>query len=347
MLSSTQNAVRPKPQSPLSRKCCSFTAIFLAFLSLVPRAVAADTNSLEDGARLLAVRVSAIPNLHGPVRLEFSEDAGLASGPGKAWRESFQRELESRHLDLTEDPAAPLLRVAVTATPTQWILAVSARSVDPEEVRLVSLPRSTISAATLPVAPLRIERQPVFASPESILDASSLWNGADGGIELLAYRNGELAALQLDATGAVKHSISLTVAGLHPSRDPHGELNAHGNDVDVLLSGKVCNFSWDPGSDVKCHSAKPVWRGTTVLTPSCDPAGWKIISDGRDWTSPEMLQVVPDGAARAGSAAILSEFPGPVLNINGEQNPTSALVVTRNLRSGNYEVYRITLACGN
>ena len=60
-----------------------------------------------------------------------------------------------------------------------------------------------------------------------------------------------------------------------------------------------------------------------------------------------MLQVVPDGSAREGSAAILSELPGPILNVNGEQNPASALVVTRNLHSGNYEVYRITLACGN
>ena len=98
---------------------------------------------------------------------------------------------------------------------------------------------------------------------------------------------------------------------------------------------------------MKCRPAKPAWRGTAVLAPLCDPAGWKVVSDGRDWTAPEALQVVPVGSARQGSAAMLTELPGPILNVNGEQNPASALVVTRNLRSGNYEVYRITLACGN
>jgi hypothetical protein len=335
------------PQSPFFRKCCSLAAIFLTFLFLGLRAVAAEANSLEDAARLLADRVASIPNLHGPLRLEFSEGGGLAANPGKAWLESFRRELETRHFDLTEDPSAPVLRVAVTATPSQLILAVSARSLDRDEVRFVSLPRALTRPANLPVAPLRIERQLVFESTELILDASSLWNGPEGGIELLAYRKGELTALQLDAAGAVKQSILLTAASLHPSRDPHGELNARGNEVDVLVPGKVCSFIWAPGSEVKCHSAKPVWRGTALLTPSCDSGGWKIVSNGRDWTAPETLQVVPGGGAREGSAAILSEFPGPVLNVNGEQNPASALVVTRNLRSGNYEVYRITLACGN
>jgi hypothetical protein len=61
----------------------------------------------------------------------------------------------------------------------------------------------------------------------------------------------------------------------------------------------------------------------------------------------EVLQVVPDGALRESSAAVLSEFPGPIFGTNGEQNPSSALVVTQNLRTGNYEIYKITLACGN
>jgi hypothetical protein len=44
---------------------------------------------------------------------------------------------------------------------------------------------------------------------------------------------------------------------------------------------------------------------------------------------------------------VLSEFPGPILGTNGEQNPSSVLVVAQNLRTGDYEIYKITLACGN
>jgi hypothetical protein len=199
----------------------------------------------------------------------------------------------------------------------------------------------------MPAVPLRIERQLVFESPEPILDASSWSNGSEGGMVLLAYRNGQLTALQIDRAGAVKQFIPILIADPQPSRDPRGELRVQGTIVDVLLPTKICSFGWASAGEVKCRSVKPVWRGTTVLTPPCDPAGWKIVSEGRDWTVPEVLQVVPDRSARESSAAILSELPGPILNVNGEQNPASALVVTRNLHSGNYEVYRITLACGN
>ena len=343
---SSPSTVFPISEAPFFRRHRNSTLVFLVFLSIAVRAVAADANSLEGATGLLADRVVSIPNLHGPLRLEFATGEGLAAGPGKAWQESFKRELEARHLSLTEDPAAPLLRVAVTATPTEWILAANVRSADHDELRLVSLPRASIAPAVMPAAPLRIERQLVFESTEQILDASSLWNGSEGGVALLAYRNGELTALELDAAGAVKQSVPIVVGDPRPSRDPRGEFSAQGSNIEVLLPGKICSFGWVAG-EVKCRPAKPAWRGTAVLAPLCDPAGWKVVSDGRDWTAPEALQVVPVGSARQGSAAMLTELPGPILNVNGEQNPASALVVTRNLRSGNYEVYRITLACGN
>ena len=337
----------PIPESPFFRKSCSPALILLTFLLLGQSAAAADTNSLDDAILVLVDRVAAIPDLHGPLRLEFATGDGVAASPGKTWQESFKKELEARQLSLTEEQSAPPLRVALTATPTQWILVASVRSSDHDEVRLVSLPRASIRLPAMPAAPLRIERQLVFESPERILDASSLWNGSEGGIVLLAYRNGQLTALQTDRAGAVKQFIPILAADPQPSRDPRGEVSARGTNVEVLLPAKTCSFGWASPSEVKCRVVKPVWRATIVLTPPCDPAGWKIVTDGRDWAVPEMFQVVPDSSAREGSAAILSELPGPILNVNAEQNPASALVVTRNLHSGDYEVYRITLACGN
>jgi len=337
--------VFPIPQSLLLRKSAS--AVFVAFLLLALRTPGADVDSLEDATRLLADRVASIPDLRGPLRVEFNTSDGLASSPGKAWQDLFRKRLEVHNLTLTEDPVAPLLRVAVTATPSQWILAATARPADHDELRLVSLPRAALRSAALPAAPLRIERQLVFESPERILDASSLSHGSEGSLVLLAYRNGELTAFQLDPAGALKQSVPLAAAETRRCRDPHGELNTRNDDADVLLPDKICTFAWASGAAVKCRSAKPEWRGTAVLAPPCDSAGWKVFAGGRDWTTPEVLQLVPNGAAREGSTAMVSELPGPVLNVNREQHPASALVVTRNLRSGNYEVYRITIACGN
>ena len=347
MLSSLQNAVRPKRDCPLLCKFFLLIWFCIAFSALPAHPEPTENASLDDAVRELAERVASIPNLHGPVRIQFFQDANFASDTGKNWQDTFRQEIEKHRLAISEEPGASLLRVGLSETPTELVLAASARVGEKDEVRLLTLPRSTFRAANLPVAPIRVERQLVYQSSERILDASSPWNGTEEGMALLAYRNAELSAIRLDAAGQVTQTVSLTAAGARASRDPRGELIVHGNDAVVLLAGKSCQFSWTAAAEAKCHSAKPTWRSSTVLTPSCDVGGWKLLADGSDWTTPDVLQVVPDGSLREGSAALLSDFPGPILGINGEQNPASALVVTRNLRTGNYEVYKITLACGN
>ena len=329
---------------------CSFSLVLSLFLALsvfVPQSASQESISLDDAVRQLAERVATIPNLHGPVRLQFLQDSNFSSDTGKDWQETFRKEIERRHLSVNDDPAAGLLRVGLAETPTQLVLSASARVAEKDEVRLITFPRANFRAANLPVAPVRLEKQLVYQTPDLILDASPLWNGAQSGMVLLTDHDAALSILRLDATGAVQQSISLTPAGALITRDPHGELTLRSDDASVLLPGKICEFTWPTPAEAKCHSAKTTWRGPTVLTPSCDAGGWKLLADGSDWTTPDLLQAVPDNSSQKGSAAILSDFPGPILCINGEQNSSSALVVTRNLRTGNYEVYKITLACGN
>ena len=347
VLSSLQNAVRLLLARLL---VCSFSLVlplFLALSIIAAQSISQESISLDDAVRQLAERVAGIPNLHGPVRLQFLQDANFASDTGKDWQETFRKEIEKRHLSVNDDPAAGLLRVGLAETPTQLVLSASARVAEKDEVRLITFPRADFRAANLPVAPVRLEKQLVYETPDRILDASSIGNGAQGAMVLLAEHNAVLSVLRLDATGAVQQSIWLTSAGALITRDPHGELTLHPDSASVLLPGKICEFTWAAPAEAKCHGAKTTWRGPTVLTPSCDSRGWKLLADGSDWTTPDLLQAVPDNSSQKGSAAILSDFPGPILSINGQQNASSALVVTRNLRTGNYEVYKITVACGN
>jgi hypothetical protein len=339
--------VRPIFDRPSLRYFPFLTLLFLVFSVLRAHPASSETLSLDDVVRQLVERVAAIPNLHSPLHLEFIQDSVVLSDTGKDWQEAFRKEMERHHLILTDDQAAPLLRVGLAVTPTQLVLSAVARVAERNAVRIITLPRSSFQAASLPIVPIRIERQLVYQGPDRILDASSLWNGAEGGMALLAIHNAELSVLRLDASGGVKQFIALNAADAHPSRDPRAELTVRAADSVVLLPSKSCEFSWASPAEARCRAVKPTWRGSTVLTPPCDTGGWKLLADGSDWSTPGVLQVVPDGSQREGSAALLSDFPGPILSINGEQNPASALVVTRNLRTGNYEVYKITLACGS
>ena len=277
--------------------------------------------------------------------MEFFQDGAFAAETGKDWQESFKRNLEKVRVSVTEDVGANVLRVGLAETPTELVLSAGVRVNDRQEAKFVSLPRTAFRSLSLPVVPVRVEKQLVFQSGDRILDAAAFSAGNDSGLILLAYWGTDLSVIR--TSGASRQFASLAVAGVRMARDVRGEVGTSGNETQVSLPGKSCRVGWSTADDVKCSGGKPTWRAAVVLTPPCDGGSWKLTADGADWSSPDLLQVVPDGAGRRGSAALLSDFPGPILSIATAEIPSAALVVTRNLRTGSYEVYRVSLACGN
>jgi hypothetical protein len=309
--------------------------------------------TLRETAQKLAERVATIPGLHGALRLEWHPDANWSEGESARWQAILKGEFEKRTLSLTGEAGAPALDVFAAETPTQVVLTAKTRVSERDEVRIVAVARSLLPSGLLPMVPVRLERQMIYESADRILDASSPDNGEDGGLAILLYRKFEIVALRVDLKGAVKEMVSLNPANVKPSRDPRAELTTRRGAVSVQLPGKVCEFSWETSGELRCYVEKPSpsdksgWRGQTLLTSPCDGSSWKLLGSGSDPNAREVLQVVPDGAMREASAAVLSEFPGPIIGTNEERNPGSALVIARNLRTGNYEIYKITLACGN
>ncbi len=348
MLSSAKNAVLLKTGFSRLRHL-SFGLCLLAAISLVAKPLhAADTASLDDAIRQLAERIAAIRNLKGPIQLEVHDDAAFDESEGQTWKTTLRRQLDLRKLSITEEPDAPLLRVGATETPTQIVLAAELLFADHQELRIVALKRALLPSETLLASPVRIEKQLLFDDPERILDAASTTRGAADDLVVLTYRDSELTALRLDPNGSLKQAFALSAAGFKPSRDPRAELIATETDGRLQLPGKLCEFTWAAPADVKCRTTtKTSWRPVPALASPCDSTTWKLQSDGNDWTAGDLLQVIPEAVSHQGLAALLSDFPGPILSINSDQNSHSALVVVRNLRTGNYEVYKLTLACGN
>jgi len=348
VLLSSQNAVRRDSDRPPLVPLCFLLIILVVSPHLSAQTQpAAQVATLGDALQQLADRVAAIPNLRGPVRVQFFQEGAFAAETGKDWQEAFRKGLEKSRLSVTEDAGATLLRVGLAETPTELVLSAGVRVNDIEEMRFVTLPRTTFHAANLPVVPVRIEKQLVFQSADRILDAAVYVEGKESGLLLLAYRGTDLSVIKTDGSGASRQFASLAAAGVRTARDLRGEVSAAGNEATVTLPGRSCRVGWATAEDVNCGGAKPAWRTAVVLTPTCDSGGWKLSADGADWSAADLLQVAPDGAGRKGSAALLSDFPGPILSIAAAEIPAAALVVTRNLRTGNYEVYKVTLACGN
>lgn len=304
--------------------------------------------TLDDALGQLADRFASMSSVHGGFfRVEFFVYAPVASESGEEWQGFFRRQLESHHFTVTEDPVAPLLRIGVAETPTELVFSAATRIGERDEVRLLAFPRANFRAADLAVAPVRLEKQLVYQSADLLLDASFSSDRTVAEMIVLAEHNGQLTVVHIDPLGSAQQSTALNGVGSMLSRDPVGQLAWQGDLVTVFLPGKSCQFTWPVSVEPKCQAAKIAPRPPVVLTPSCGGA-WKLTADGADWTAPELLQAVPANSLQKGSAAILSDFPGPIVSINGEQNPSAtALVVTRNLRTGIYELYKVTLACGN
>jgi hypothetical protein len=334
----------------LKTGCSCFLTLFLgifllAAISLVAKPVSpADVVPLDDAIGQLAERIASIPNLQGPVRLEIHEDSSFDAAEGRGWSITLRRELDRRKLSITEESAAPLLRVGATQTPVQIVLAADLLFAGAHEFRVLAFDRVAVQTETPSPSPLRIGKQLLFENPERILDASSATMDE---LIALTYRDSELVVLRIGPAGKVTRILSLSAVAPRTSRDPRAELIAKEGDGQLQLPGKVCEFTWATPAEVKCRTAKISWRALPTLTSPCDSTTWKLETDGNDWTTGDLLQALPEGPSRQGSVALLSDFPGPILNINSTQNPHGALVVVRNLRTGNYEVYNITLACGN
>ena len=348
VISSGQNAVRR------NRHCPPLSLLlFLLTISLVVRDVGAQTPSVEqsvtldDAVRQLAERVAAIPSLRGPLRIAYFQEASFAAETGKDWQETFRKELERTRLTVTEDGAANLLRVGLAETPTDVVLSAGVRVNEKEEARIVSLPRTVFIVPKAAVIPIRVDQQLVYQSGDRILDASYLPGSGEGTLVILGNRGTGLVVQRIGVSGEIKQSIPLGAAGARTERANDGELVLHNDEVSVISGGKGCHFLWSAPEDVSCRNGKFVRRGGVELKPACGEGTWKLIADGTEWFAPELLQVVRDGTERKG--ALLSDFPGPILSVNpgGESRGDSALAVTRNLRTGNYEVYKIRLACGN
>jgi hypothetical protein len=344
VLLSPKNVLVPKTG------CSRLLHLFLGLLllpaiTLVAKPLpSAEVVSLDEAIRQLAERIAAIPNLKGPLRLEIHEDAYFDATEGQDWKVTLRRELDRRQLSITEESAAPLLRVGATQTPRQIVLAAELLFANGQEFRVLALNRVALQSENLSASPVRVGKQLLFESPERILDVSS---ATTDDLIVLTYRNPDLTVLRIDPAGTVKQSLLLSAAAPPATRDPRAELIANASDGQLQLPGKVCEFTWTTPADVKCRDAKSSWRAPPALASPCDSNSWKLQTDSNDWTAGDLLQVFPEDTARPGSVPLLSDFPGPILGMNSAQNSHSALAVVRNLRTGNYEVYNITLACGN
>ena len=90
----------------------------------------------------------------------------------------------------------------------------------------------------------------------------------------------------------------------------------------------------------------PGWGSDVASIQTNCGSGWQVLATRPgDWTQPDAIRAyeIREGIAVGATPAL--EFSGPVM-VLGPLGEGAALAVVRNLQTGRYEAYKISVFCG-
>jgi hypothetical protein len=198
---------------------------------------------------------------------------------------------------------------------------------------------------------VRLEKELLWQQETRILSAALLPAAADGGEKRLAVLTEDALQVYGGAAGNWKIENSKTLPSPRvPQRSARGQVMVaedKSGQIGILLPGKGREASVADDSAVACRASSVEWpAGRLIATPNCGTQRWWLRSDSGDFASEDRLLLRnPENGKNAASVAELG-IAGPVISIAAGESAGSATVTARNLSTGNYEVYRLAVACG-
>jgi len=313
---------------------------------------AAREDPLHEAIASLASEVLAVRNVQSPLRLDWRNQSALSAAESEALQSQFSSELASLSSLLSDDPSAQPLRIILRDTATQFVIVARVPSADGEQIRLVQVSRAAFSALDVPQTTPSLQKQLLLKQREPILDAVE--HSAAGSNVLLVLGRETLWAYATAQTQLESRGVTHIPGPNRPSRALVGNIHfPKAEDAHFLLElpGKVCNGTLSEKISVECPSGSTLKRGSAVasavrLIAPCDYNAWTLSSDDGDWSKPDHL-FLRDTRSAAVERVVALEAPGPVLALSSVPDSASGTAVVWNLSTGEYEVYRFSLACHN
>ena len=312
--------------------------------------VAARPDALEEGVERLAKKAVALPH-ERRMSLVWTNHAALSEQRVERLRVAFTAQLEEAQVRFAQGETAPALRVAIEQTPTQIVFTASVPGDGSTGVVIEEVARATVGIDASPGIGVRLEKELLWQQEARILCAALLPIGGDGGKRLVVLTE---ESLLVYGGGPGNWKLENTKVLPGPRQAPRSargpvivapESSAR---VGVLLPGRRCEADVADDSAMACANVATEWpSGRLMALPSCGAQTWWLKSDGVDWTEEDRLLLRSAGAGKEVAAAAELGFAGPVISVSGGDSAGTATAVARNLNSGNYEVYRVALACGN
>jgi hypothetical protein len=317
----------------------------------------------EGMVRALARRVAETRESPEEIAVAWSNVSSLPEAQSLLFREVFVQELGTRRTIVPANAGTPLWRISLRETPTDFLLVAQINEASGQQVRMTSLSKTLFLPTMARDTGFRLVKQLLWQQPQVILDAREFSEAPASPANILLLKTDALAIYrEADERLSVVQELGFGNYR-YISRGLRGELqkNKDGGLI-ATLPGLTCLLHGPAASSdrwtMTCSSNGGAGRWTdpstsdgdaepeaVALTSSCDGTAWKLLAGESDWTHPDRLLLVGAGIKRDEAVASL-EFGGPVLRVASAEDNKAALVVVFDLSSGNYEVYRAAIACG-
>jgi hypothetical protein len=323
----------------------------------------AQKSALDAPARELARRIAA--SLPGGTRVEIEvrNQSSLSEDDAAAIRAALAGELSARGLRTRgEGPGAASIAVTLSENVQGYVWVAQIQHGDDSAVLLQSVPRGMAVATAPESEKIVLRKELLWSGPAHVLDALELPASGSTPARLLLLELDGTMAVVTDSQNTFRTELPTAVP--HP-RSPWGEFVLGGNQLEVSLWGgspgevETCSLTPDGQTALKCEHhpgmlatyitlgpapVPPRGDQEALPSPPCE-GGDAVLGTGTgDYTQPDTVVAYASSPREEALSAGLT-LPGPVIHLSGTPGET-IFAVARNLQNGNYEVYRITAACG-
>ena len=320
--------------------------MLLFFLSGL--AAFARDDSPERHVRELARRVSSEFPRTKMNCVNWNNREAVSEASSQQLKNAFMDELQGKQGDASQTASNCLVTVFLERTPAEIVLTAEVESGNGQQHLFASISRAGISSDSTASSSPRLDKEILWQQSERVLDAILVRGEAGANDRLILMQKDALVVLEKQ-DGTWRTLLTKPLGeNAATQRAPRGELSFsldNPNHVKISFAGKSCQATINDMTMLNCQPSSESARTGMLLASSCDSRVWWLRSDGGDLTMPDRLELVNSSAPQSQPPVAELPAPGPILSIASGEALRADTAVVFNLATGNYEIYRIALAC--
>ncbi len=314
----------------------------------IPLSSRADT--LEDVARTLARKIAVVPQRERRFFLSWQNHSSLADEHSQTLKKSFTDEFGGENLLEKQESGAHALQVSIEETPAFYVLIANVPTATGEATRISRFARAALPSAGTSGVQHRLLKELIWQQQEPILDAVEMGEDPNKLSPLLILGRDSLSLYRRENDRWELQDTKRIPTSEKAIRAPRGEIRfSPGSEKpdSIVLPGQSCEVAIGEKIELNCRGVFHSWREEMYFASPCDRGVWWLKAEPGDWSVPDRLLLRNSSHPNSAPSAAELDLPGPSLSISTGRRVQSDTTVVFNLSTGNYEVYRITLACAN